>query len=245
MTKLPEKRLTHYSAAIGSLVAAGSAAAAVQDVPPQSVESNQGDPGFYTYSGSLDVDGDGVNDFNVSGFYDTSQGEQGYISVSGLFTDDNDLPYNQVHAEYNGYVGAYVGIPMTAGETVDGTLPYSVFNISLHRVGQGGDDYEAFLEQRGFLGVEFDIPAESPHFGCMDIEITDSNTDGAPDLVVHGGVYDDLTDTPVDCASTSGGSGPPEAVAVPANGLVFWLTAAMLGGALLYNGQRRRRQSRG
>lgn len=233
-----ERRLRNYSAAIGSLAVAAPALGAVEDIQLQTVEGTESSTDFFTYSGSLDLDGDGTEDFSVFGFYSTA-GDYGYIDLSGDSTSDPDLPYNLGHAEYNASAYSYVAIPLEAGETVDeSTGAYtSFFRVFGHQ-----PDYEEFFEQRGFVGVNFDIPGNSPHFGCMEILVEDDNGDGAPDLQVVGGVYDDDPETAVDCASR--GFVPPEPRTVPVNGLTFWLTALLAGGAMLYSGQRRRRRQK-
>jgi hypothetical protein len=242
VSMLASNRLSAYSAALGGLALAAPVGAAVQNLPPQLIEAQEDSPGsgLFIYDANIDVDGDGSDDYSVFGFYSTTGG-YGYIGLSGLPTGDYGLPYNQTAAQEIDY--SYYALPLEDGDPVSGSLDFANF-VYLYQQDFFGPDLLDFFEQRGFVGLRFDIPGGSPHFGCVELTVTDVNGSGAPDLQIVGGVFDDVTDTPVTCEA-AGVTGPqplPEPVAVPVNGLVFWLGAFLAGGVMLYSGYRRRKQ---
>lgn len=227
-----KQRLMRYTAAVGSLAAAGTAAGAEQDIPEQVIE---GDPGGF-FAAPVDINGDGVFNFYVMG----SQGYAGYsyLGIYGLGTGDTDFPYNQIAQFYDGSVGSFFVEALDEGQTVDASLDFSSSFGFIWR--EYTPAYEVFNGQPGFIGMRFDIPGNSPHFACVEIMVDDVTDNGAQDLHILGGVFEDESDAPVQCR----GDVPPTVapVAVPVNGLVFWLTAFLAGGVMLYTGRRRRKQ---
>ncbi len=227
-----KQRLMRYTAAIGSLAAAGSAVSAVQPIPEQIIE---GVPGGSIWQEAVDLNGDGVNNFGVS--ISNSAYGYSYLAISGLSTGNMDFPYNQVASFYDG--SSFFAEKLDGNDLVDGDLDFSSNFITIWR--EFPPAYEEFNGQRGFIGIRFDIPGNSPHFACVEITVDDVSGNGAQDLHILGGVFDDETDVPVLCP---GEDVPPPAapIAVPVNGLAFWLTALLAGGVMLYTGRRRRKQ---
>lgn len=232
MVAITKKRLAQYSSALGTLVVAGQAVAAEQAITPQNFVFTDGGGGFFSLSGSLDVNGDSVIDYYVFGFYYNGSG---YISLSDSF-NGGVLPYNQIVAQYDGYGNNATAL--AGGSTVDGSLSFVNASITTYVFKENDpNDFLDFLQSRGFIGLNFDIPGNSPHFACMEILVEDTNADGAPDLQVLGGVFEDVTATPVVC--------PVAAIlpeAVPISGVTAPLSVGLLG-ALLYNGRRRRNKT--
>jgi len=226
-----KQRLVRYSTAVGSLAFVGTAAGAVQDIPEQIVE---GEPEGFAFE-QIDLNGDGVENYTVH-ISNSSYGYS-YLAITGQPTGNTDFPYNQIARFYDG--GTYLAEQFDEGDLIDGSLDFSsgftfIWNESFPL-------FEDFLEQRGFIGLRFDIPGESPHFACVEITVDDVTGNNARDLHILGGVFEDESDVPVECR----GEAPPtvEPLAVPVNGLVFWLTALLAGGVMLYTGRRRRKQA--
>ena len=132
----------------------------------------------------IDIDGDGNDDYSLSGYFG--------FSIDGM-------GINQVVAELSTYLAAII----SAGETID--IPFSG-----GRRGSAGLDN--FFGTRGFLGVDFDIPGGSSHFGYLDVEIDAGQTE----LTIHGGAYESEPDTGI----VAGAIPEPSGLAMLATGAV-------------------------
>ncbi len=225
-----KQRLIRYSTAVGSLAVVGTAAGAVQDIPEQIIE---GEPEGLA-SEQLDLNGDGIDNFTVH--ISNSSAGYSYLAITGNPTSDPYLPDNAIARFYDG--SSFLAEQFDEGDLIDGSLDFSSGFTFIWN--EFFPVYEEFFEQRGYIGLRFDIPGESPHYACVEITVDDVTGNDARDLHILGGVFEDESEVPVECR----GEAPPtvEPLAVPVNGLVFWLTALLAGGVMLYTGRRRRKQ---
>jgi hypothetical protein len=120
----------------------------------------------YTYS--IDIDGDGIDDFNV--FDRAYFGE--YMLVEAYTSATNKFPGSDLMVAIAA-PGATIG-PDTSDWIDFGYL-------------------DSFRGTRGYTGVVFDIPGGSPHFGYLDIGMAADRSS----LTVYGGAYESLANTPI------------------------------------------------
>lgn len=125
---------------------------------------------------TFDLNDDGTGDFSIYNYL-------GYfgVPVNGLGS------LNRVDtADLRPYSGLYLATLIGAGEVIDGS---TVGSFGFVPTGYLDD----FYDTRGFVGVRFDIPGGSPHFGYLDISIDTT----AQTVTVHGGAYESEANTPI------------------------------------------------
>ena len=115
----------------------------------------------------VDFNGDATNDFQLLFSFDSYLF---FINSLANLVDTTGQSANVIPA------GGAVG-PDITGWTVSG-------------------DFNAFSNIRGFVGVQFDIPGGSPHFGYLDIRI-DEESEVQSLLTLYGGAYESNPNTPL------------------------------------------------
>lgn len=211
------KLASYSSAAVGAFALASDVEGAIipyiPDPTGQPVVLGLGD------SFDIDLDGDRIVDYTIDVVSHNYLGAMGALfELAGSRTDgfqnlasnnydDPDLGAYHGFANYHDVGGYEIG-PDVRGWYDDAPL----FSTA-----SGAGD---FFEARGWLGLYFEIPGGSPHFGFLDLEGT---TDA---LHVHGGGFESQANTPIRTASEPGSLA---LLALGAGGLTAW---------------RRRRQSR-
>jgi len=105
------------------------------------------------------------------------------FQITGLITDD--IP-NLISRVFHNYEGAQI-VP-TIG------LADETWKADLQLL----DSFEGsgvLLGNRGLIGLRFEIPGGSPHYGLLDIQgISDG---GDSRLIVYGGLWEDQPNTPI------------------------------------------------
>jgi hypothetical protein len=184
------RKLAAYSAAAGGMTAlADSAVAAVIPYTPPGgplLFETHGDHTLPEFS--IDVDGDGLTDFEL----------RSYLSFA-LTGGPMNFPLHEVPTSLFAAI-------VPAGETIG---PDPRFANEYAHLGN-------FVGTRGFVGLKFDIPGGSPHYGFLDVEIAASGFQ----LTLHGGAYESQADTPIVAGVPEPGS--LGLLALGAGGLAAW-----------------------
>jgi len=184
-----DRRLMQYSAAVGALAASGPLLAEPQPISPVFLEGTEVAPGVFSINGSIDVTGDGTAEMNVFGTFNYNNND-GYVFLSGT-------PGNYIARTF--VSGGYVAQAFAPDDEVDGThsswndLTY-LFSRNWSEPPDG--DFETFLNERGFVGLRFQLPETGTVYGCMETRLVLS---GGLDLAVRGGLYEDVAGEPVTC----------------------------------------------
>ena len=184
------RKLAAYSAAAGGMTALADSAVAgaIRYSPP-------GGPLLFETHGDhtlpefpIDLDGDGVIDFEL----------RSYLSFA-LTGGPMNLPLHEVST-------SLLAAVVPAGETIG---PDPRFTHEYAHLGN-------FVGTRGFVGLRFDIPGGSPHYGFLDVAIDASGNQ----LTLFGGAYESLADTPIVAGVPEPGS--LGLLALGAAGLAAW-----------------------
>jgi len=184
------RKLAAYSAAAVAATALADRAQA-EPIPytppggPQTFEST----GINVINFDIDLDGDGQFDFFLQAYLGFR-----LISLQGTT--------NQVQLDPNVSSMAWI---VPAGETIGPEFTSS----------NTGGGLDQFIGTRGFVGVQFDIPGGSPHFGYLDIEIDNEEQF----LTLYGGAYESQADTPITTVPEPSSLG---LLALGAAGLAAW-----------------------
>lgn len=186
-----DRRLMQYTAAVGALAAAGPLLAEPQPIPQTRIDANEGAPGQFLLSGGIDLTGDGNNEMNVFGFFDFDD-DEGYISFSGS---------GGTYIARDFVAGGYVARAFAPDDAIDAALDFSSSFVDLFSRNYffpPDGDYEVFLEERGFVGLRFQLSSVGSVYACMEVQAKVDSSDGFG-LIVRGGVYEDEAGQPVTC----------------------------------------------
>ncbi len=158
---MQDRRLIGYSIA-ASAMAAGSAGAEIQNVGTFIIEGSTGNPAFSSFGGSIDLNGNGSDNFSVFGYINFDQ-DSGYVAIS-------PWPDNYVVNEL--VAGGYLVSSFSPGDVIDGDLAFGGYSHLFVRDWSSFEqDYEAFLNQRGFFGFAIPGADEGIDFACVDIQV--------------------------------------------------------------------------
>ncbi len=187
------RKLAAYSLATGTgLVAANSLDAAV-------VPFNPGAP-IVIHSSSpnidLDINGDGILDYTIQGQLETVF-YLGVFSISQLDASQVGFP-SLIKADGSSYFAEVLALGDSIGPS--SSAGWST-NVELN----------TFRGVRGYMGLQFDIPGGSPHFGYLDAEITGGQF---ATLTIYGGAYESQANTPI----LAGAIPEPNGIALLASG---------------------------
>lgn len=204
------KLASYSSAAVGAFALASDVEGAIipyiPDPTGRPVVLGLGD------SFDIDVDGDQIVDYTIDVVSHNYLGAMGALfEIAGATTsgfqnlashnyDDPDLGNYVGFANYHDVAGYEIGPDVRGWH--DRAPIFSTAS-------EAGD----FFGARGWLGLYFEIPGGSPHFGFLDLE-------GTPDsLYVHGGGFESQANTPIRTASEPGSLA---LLALGAGGLAAW-----------------------
>jgi hypothetical protein len=163
------RRVAAYSAAAlaTSVVSDRASGAVVPYTPPGGTQVLENSNGQFYDIFQMDIDGDGQLDFELYGYFGFNARDLG--SGSNRIIEDS----------FNEYFARLIA----PGETIDfGSLPLA---------SDAGMDN--FIGTRGFVGLRFDIPGGSIHFGYLDVEVDSDNEF----LTLYGGAYESVAEMPI------------------------------------------------
>ena len=184
---MQDRRLIGYSLA-ASARAAGSAGAEIQEIGTFIIEGTTSNQETYLLSGQIDLNGNGSNNFSVFGLFNYAQ-DSGYVSIA---------PWSGNYVASEWFAGGYVVSRFNPGDTIDADLSYREFTeIFLRDYFGFDDDYEVFLNQRGFVG--FSIPGEDggTDFACVDFQV--NLRGGGFSAEIRGGVINTASGEAATC----------------------------------------------
>ncbi|TVQ40354.1 MAG: hypothetical protein EA370_03660 [Wenzhouxiangella sp.] len=188
-----DRRLLQYTAAVGAVAAAGPILAEPQPIPQTRIDAEESStqPDLFFFSAGIDLTGDGDNGLGVFGFFDFDK-DDGYITFSG-----SSGTYIARAFVKDGYVAQ----AFAPGDQIDEDLDFSesfVDFFSRNWFNPPDGDYEVFLEERGFVGLQFQLSGVGSVYACMEVQVKleSPNVFG---LIVRGGLYEDQANTPVTC----------------------------------------------
>jgi hypothetical protein len=178
------KRLASYAVAAGAgLCAAQQAEAGLMNWTPTKEGS------LTLQSGEefrVDLNQDGHDDYVIDALTHNYLGA--VFQISGLTTDGvQNLLFPSAHA-YNSMV-SYVGLINyggAVGPADDSWVRDGILFDTLSKTPSG-----EFLDQRGWVGLFFEIPGSSPHYGVLDVE------EAQGELIIHGGVFESEPNAPI------------------------------------------------
>jgi len=232
---MKESRLALYTAALGAFTAGEALAATGNDFSLMMINRGSSADG----SGTWNVDGDAFPDFYAWALWSwstTPADGYGYIVLSDY---GNSSPYGVV-GSYIGYdYPAYYGAEsLPPGDTVDGSdafVPPPGNNAALHFKNYGmTQNHMPFSTPGGYMGFLFDIPGNSPFYGCAAASVTPDSY-GVPRLDITNVVYGDATGEAVTCPQAV----EPRPVPVTAASIPLGLGLLALGAAYVRRRQRR------
>ncbi len=159
---MQDRRLIGYSIAASAL-AAGSAGAEIQNVETFIIEGTEtSTPDMFVLSGTIDLTGNGTDNFSIFGLFDYAN-DRGYASLS---------PISGNYVAREPFGGGYVVSAFSPGDTIDGDLSFGGFTTLFERdYFNLDDDYEPFLNQRGFAGLRLSGDTGNSLFACLDFQV--------------------------------------------------------------------------
>ncbi|TVR98915.1 MAG: hypothetical protein EA418_00680 [Wenzhouxiangellaceae bacterium] len=173
---MQDRRLIGYSIAASALTA-GSAGAEIQEVGTFIIEGSTGNPAFSVLSASIDLNDDGSDNFSVFGYIDFDQ-NSGYVAIS---------PRSNNYVASESVAGGYVVSNFGPGDTIDSDLTFGDYSHFFVRDWFGfEDDYEPFLNQRGFFGFSMPGADGGIDFACVDFQL--NLKEGAFSAEIRGGL---------------------------------------------------------
>ncbi len=208
------KKLLGYSAAAGAVltIGAGAAEAVAIKVTPVSPINLVPFSSFY-----LDINSDGFDDlyFNIANHTDPSNtaffrneaqvgGEFSFTTTGGESYNANNHIAGAIHTYTLGITyTAKIAANLSASDNINIALfnnattpqyPNGIMAVSFENEG-GATDFGNFVDPdfSGFLGVRFDIPGGSPHFGWVEVEV---NAD-ISQLTIYGWGYETEANTAI------------------------------------------------
>jgi len=166
------RRVAAYSTAAvaGAALVERAQAAPILYTPPGGPLVLQSGGGMGTNEIFVDVNNDAFNDYRIFSYFG--------FDINRQPRQDSSAGYNFI-LEFLQYLAAVV----PAGETIG--LASDLWSSVV-----GLDEFNGI---RGYVGLQFDIPGGSPHFGYLDIEIDDQ----VQTLTVYGGAYESVANTPI------------------------------------------------
>lgn len=162
----------------------------------------------------LDLDADGVLDYAINGHNYMGGVSFDFMSYQAYQNYENGGRYEGPGDAHNYHdIGALA--PGSAIGPIDPSWSFGPTVLFETATPSGG-----FLNNRGWLGLYFEIPNASPHYGYLDVQGTfDRNAPDDAFITIHGGAYALEADTPIDAVSEPGSLA---LLASGAAGLALW-----------------------
>jgi hypothetical protein len=155
-------------------------------------------PGSVTVDFNLDIDGDSISDFRLQSYLGTN--------IRSL---SNPLSLNEIITDYMTFDVRF----LSAGEMIDDNLTID----NGFEVLETYAEFDNFIDTRGFVGVQFDIPGGSPHFAYLDIGVDQPGNK----LTLYGGAYESESGVGIEAGAIPEPSGLG-LLAMGAAGLATW-----------------------
>jgi hypothetical protein len=185
---------------------------------------------------SFDMNGDGINDFALFGYYSDGDSSAG---INGTYPGGNNsvLGDGDVRKLSN---SSNIGPSNTSWQTAANTYRDVFYS------GTGASNWNGTSGETGLVGVRFKIGG-STHYGWIRLQVVGVGNGEVASLSATEWAYESCPDQPILAGATSGGAtcAAPVPKSIPVMGpLAYGLTSLALGGLGLGSLRRRRRDAR-